>query len=67
MGADKAILMSTYNMPLDEMVADKAILMSTYNMPLSIYKKNSPEIIPNTIMSAAMDFFLGGDSRKSLK
>ena len=39
--------------------------MSTHNIPLSIYKKN-PEMIPNTIMSAAMGFFVR-DSRMSVK
>ena len=33
---------------------DEAILMSTHNIPISIRK--SPEIIPTTIMSAAMGF-----------
>ena len=31
--------------------------MSKHNIPLPIEKRKSPEIIPNTIMSAAMFFF----------
>ena len=34
----------------------EAILMSTHNIPYQIEKKSS-DIIPNTIMSAAMEFF----------
>ena len=38
--------------------------MSTYNIPLSIQKK-SPELIPNTILSAASEFFVFVFVRKS--
>ena len=31
--------------------------MRTHNIPISIQKRKSPEITPNTIMSAAMGFF----------
>ena len=34
--------------------------MSTHNIPLSIYKRRSPEIIPNTIMSAAIGLLYYG-------
>ena len=44
----------------------EAILMSTQNILLSMLKRKSPEIIPNTIMSAAMGFFVS-DSRTSSK
>ena len=38
----------------------EAILMSTYNTPLSAQKRNSPEIILNTIMSKAIGLFSEG-------
>ena len=34
--------------------------MSIQNISLSVQKRKSPEIIPNTIMSAAMEFFSYG-------
>ena len=34
--------------------------MSTHNISLSVYKRKSPKIIPNTIMSAAVGFFILG-------
>ena len=41
----------------------EAILIRTYNIPLSRLKTKSPEIIPNTIMSAAVGFLLGTQER----
>ena len=38
--------------------------MSTHNISLSIYKRQSPEIIPKTIMSAAMGLFLLGSQER---
>ena len=34
--------------------------MSTHNIPLSMYKRKSPKIIPNTIISGAMGLFCLG-------
>ena len=34
--------------------------MSTNNVPYQYKKRKSPKIIPNTIMSGAMGFFLSG-------
>ena len=44
----------------------EAILMSAHIIPDKRKKRRSPEIIPNTIMSAAMGFFVR-DLRKSSK
>ena len=41
----------------------EAILMSTHNILLSIYIRKSPEIIQNTIMSAATGFFVRTQER----
>ena len=43
------------------------ILMSTNNIPFPILNRNSPEIIPNTIITAAMGSLFVRDSRTSLK
>ena len=40
--------------------------MSTHNIPYQYKTEKSPEIIPNTIMSVAMGFFVR-DSRTSSK
>ena len=44
----------------------EAILMSSHKIPLLIQKRNSPRMIPNTIMYAAVGFFVR-DSKTSSK
>ena len=41
--------------------------MSTHNIPYQYEKGKTPEIVPNTIMSAAMGFSFARDLRMSSK